>query len=276
MWRRDVMLCVVGKTRTVNHREIVVPQQDWVSVLNTHEPIVSRKAFNAVQKMAADNAARDAAKRHSQGAYTPSVFGGKVFCARCGHATHRHRQNKDGTYWYRCQSKWNLQKAACVVVSVKESDLKLEILAILHKQSEALLGRHITLHRAEIPAQNSADAALREINRELDKDGRMVKSLYENMVTDVISRDEFVQLKTDYESKIAALSVRADAVRNARRTSKTQSAQYLDFADAVSTALHDDALTAELIGRLVEKILVHPDKSFEVIFKFGDDFGEVA
>jgi DNA invertase Pin-like site-specific DNA recombinase len=268
---------VQGKTRTVNHKEIAVPESEWVCVPNTHAPIISREQFAIVQQLRADNSEQDAARRHSKGAYTPNVFGGKVICAKCGHPMHRHRQNKDGTYWFRCESTWKYSKDSCTVVSVKEAELKTEIIAMLHKHSEVILGRFLSLDNTQSAnTETLYDAELREINANLDKGGKVLKRLYENMVNGLLTADEFTQMKSDYEAKIATLSARADEIRNNKRETEQNASQYRDLASAVSAVIANDTLTAELIDRLVDKILVSPNKSFEVWFKFADAFSEVT
>jgi len=96
------------------------------------------------------------------------------------------------------------------------------------------------------------------------------------MVSGLLTADEFTQMKSDYEVKIAALSARADEIRNNKRETEQNASQYRDLASAVSAVIANDTLTAELIDRLVDKILVSPDKSFEVRFKFADEFSEVT
>jgi hypothetical protein len=58
-------------------------------------------------------------------------------------------------------------------VSIRETDLIEEVITILHKQSEAILGKFISLNDASNKAALESDEAkLREINKGLDKDGR--------------------------------------------------------------------------------------------------------
>ena len=103
----------------------------------------------------------------------------------------------------------------------------------------------------------------------------MLRSLYENMVDGLITQDEFVQMKANYESKIAVLAKQADAIRNRKYETKSLAAEYRDIAEALSAAVSDDTLTADIIDRLVHEIKVFPDKSFDVAFKFKDEFQEV-
>lgn len=263
-----------GKTRTVNNKQIDVDPREWVCVPNTHEALVSRDVFERVQSMR--EAVHEQASAIKTTPYTPHILKGKVFCARCGHPMHRNKQSNHDYYWYRCESQWKYGKNTCVQVSVKESDLITEILTLLHKHAEAVLGRFITFEKRIAGSNEKAlESELREINAKLDKSGRMRQSLYENMVSGLITQDDFVQMKADYEAKITALSRCADEIRDHMRDIREQVSEYRDLADAVSAAISDDTLTAEIIDRLVEKVLVHPDKSFEVIFRFKDEFGEV-
>jgi len=263
---------VQGKTQTVNYKEIPVPPEKWIIIPNTHDRVVSRELFDAVKKIRQQISEINAEKKYN-GAYTPHIFKGKVFCAKCGHIMRRQRQNKNGIYWFRCESKWTLSKDTCTVVSVKEADLKTEIIAIIQKHAEIIIGKYINIENETNCGDIYNDIELREINAKLDKDGRMLKSLYESMVGGVITRNEFIQMKTDYEAKIADLSNRADEIRNARRETENRKKEYGDFAEAVSAVLANEKMTEEIIDKLVEKIFVNPDKSVELYFKFADVFG---
>jgi hypothetical protein len=265
---------VQGKTRKENHKYINIPRDKWVIVPNTHEPIVAREMFDKVQKIR-QRISEINNRKQSQGAYSPHLFKGKVFCAKCGQLTHRHRQNKDGTYWFRCESRWKFSKDTCTVVSAKEHDLKSEIVAVIHRHAQAICGKFVGFERETDCDYTAADAELREINVKLDKDGRMLRSLYESMVSEIITCDEFAQMKADYEAKIAELSRRADEIRNSRRAKENQKDECGDLAAAVTAVLNDDRLTEEIIDKLVEKILINPDKSLEIYFKFTDMFGGV-
>jgi len=264
---------VQGKTRKVNGKQIQVDPSEWVCVPNTHEPIVSLDIFDRVQALRQTVYGRAMEIKQTSTPYTKNVFTGKILCHKCGYPMHRKRQNSDGTYWFRCESQAKYGKKACTVVSVKEIDLKIQIMTILHKQSEAIFGKYLWLERN---LSDSDDAELREINQGLDKDGRMLRSLYESMVSKLITQAEFVQMKADYEAKVKMLSDKADEIRNRRYDAKARVSEYHDVADAASATLSDDKLTAALMDRLIEEIRVYPNKSFDVLFRFRDELGEVA
>ena len=265
---------VQGKTRTVDGKQKNVSPSEWVCVPNTHEPIISRDVFDRLQAARQEVYEQAMEIQQNSTPYSADVFRGKMICDRCGRLMKRKRQNKDGTYWYRCETQMKYGKDACGVISVKEADLKTDILTVLHIQAEAILGRYVTIEKAAAAPDTSA-AELREVNASMDKYGRMSRSLYDNMVCGMITKDEFIQMKADYEAKIAALSKLADKIRGRKYNTKAAVTEYRDIADAVSAAVNDDALTAEIIDRLVKEIKVKPDKTFEVVYTYRDEFREV-
>lgn len=268
---------VQGKTRKVNGKQFDISPDEWICVPDTHEPIVSRELFEQVQEVMRQVSEQDKMNRSEALPYTPHMFKLKVYCAECDRAMHRHRQGWNGVYWYRCRTLWKFAKDACVPVSVREEEMKEAVITLLHKQAEAILGRYVCIENANSKEeQEKYESELREINKNLDKDGRMLRSLYESMVSGVITPDEFVSMKADYEAKISALSKRADEIRNTQRDTENRLEEYRDMADAVSALGESDSLTSEIIKSLVDKILVRPDKSFEIRLRYDDEFEGVS
>ena len=266
---------VQGKTRTVNCKEIAASPDEWICVPNTHEAIISRGLFERVQTMREQASALDASKRQSQGAYLPNMFKGKIFCDKCGRPLHRHRQNKDGSYWFRCESQWKYGKDTCVCVSVREADLKTAIIELLHKKSEVILGKFIRIDtRTSKSAGIVYDKELHELNVQLDTNSRTLKSLFESLVSGLVTDDEFGQMKLDCETKHKSMTARVSEIRQLQLDADEQRSEYRNFADAVSSVLANEKLTTEIVDNLIDKILVRPDKGFELSFKFGDEFKE--
>lgn len=266
---------VGGKSRTINHKRVEIDPSEWVCVEGMHEPIISTDIFESIQERRHE--AKSQATPVRTRPYSHNAFIGKIICAGCGYMMKRKRQNKDGIYWFRCETQWKFSKDACTVVSVKEADLAEKIMMLLQKQSEAMRGELISIEKASSKQEKERlDAELRSISSGLAKDSRLLKSLYESMISGIITPDEFSSMKMDYESRIAGLSSRADAIRNTRRTLERHKSVCEDIASAVAAVLENDAVTAEIIGLLVDKVMVNPDKSFEVFLKYNDEFKEYA
>ena len=259
---------VQGKSRKVNGRTVRIPKSDWICVRDTHEAIVGREQFDTVRVMLV----QAAANRREPVRSTRNILRRKIFCGKCGRPMHRHSVS-DGGYSYRCTTKWDVHKEACVVVSCREEAVIAEILALLHKHSEALLGHFIQAGNAP---ENSSVKEIRELNTQIDKNERMVKSLYESMVSGLIDADEFVAMKSDYAARNDVLTSRLDEIFNERHKTDAMAKDCRELEEAVRTVLADNALTEDMIDRLVESIYVFPDKDLKIRFRFSDMFKEVA
>ncbi|MDL2287411.1 recombinase family protein [Eubacteriales bacterium OttesenSCG-928-G02] len=243
-------------------------------VENTHEPIIDRDYFYEVQRIMREAAEGAISKRTFTAPYTDSVLKGKVICAHCGYSMHRHRSTSKNfvTYWFNCQTQTKISKQACVQVSVKEEELKSTILNYLQKKAKVFIGRYINIQNKILPAQTvKIDTELRAIRQEQDKNKSYLKSLYESLVSDLITADEYREMKTDYESKIEEQYARADELRNRKRHLESQVTVYRNLAEAVRGICCNDDLTSELIGKTVERIEISRDKSIMIRWKFDDD-----
>ncbi len=179
---------------------------------DTHEGIISREQFAAVQEILNQTASR--AKARLVKAYTPNLFKGKVFCAHCGGSLHRQRnirKKSDDVYFYHCLSRSRISKDACPGVTICE-DALLDMLAdMLQEALNTALGDY-RLSLAELPRQAADRAELREKitsrKQEIQRLRGIVRSLYENLVQGVLTKDEyFDDYKEKYESRIADLAV---------------------------------------------------------------------
>ena len=193
---------VQEQTKTVDHRQVKADAEEWTVVRDTHEAIISREQFAAVQAILDQTASR--AKAREVKAYTPNLLKGKVFCAHCGGSLHRQRnirKKSDDVYFYHCLSQSRISKGACPGVTIRE-DMLLDMLAdMLQDALDTALGQY-TLSLAELPRQAAERAELREKitsrKQEIQRLRGIVRSLYENLVQGVLTKDEYF----DYKEKL--------------------------------------------------------------------------
>lgn len=113
---------VQGQTKTVDHRQVKADAEEWTVVRDTHEAIISREQFAAVQEILNQTASR--AKAREVKAFTPNLFKGKVFCAHCGGSLHRQRnirKKSDDVYFYHCLSQSRISKDGTVATKSRFS-----------------------------------------------------------------------------------------------------------------------------------------------------------
>ena len=271
---------VQGQTKTVDHRQVKADAEEWTVVRDTHEAIISREQFAAVQEILNQTASR--AKAREVKAFTPNLLKGKVFCAHCGGSLHRQRnirKKSDDVYFYHCLSQSRIRKDACPGVTIRE-DALLDMLAdMLQDALDTALGQY-TLSLAELPRQAADRAELREKitsrKQEIQRLRGIVRSLYENLVQGVLTKDEYFDYKEKYESRIADLAVEMEQLEDGLRTMDTQLEQHRALEQDAAQIKTDRALTGALIERLIDRIEVSHDKQITVRYRFQSEFETYA
>ena len=271
---------VQGQTKTVDHRQVKADAEEWTGVRDTHEAIISREQFAAVQEILNQTASR--AKAREVKAFTPNLLKGKVFCAHCGGSLHRQRnirKKSDDVYFYHCLSQSRISKDACPGVTIRE-DALLDMLAdMLQDALDTALGQY-TLSLAELPRQAADRAELREKitsrKQEIQRLRGIVRSLYENLVQGVLTKDEYFDYKEKYESRIADLAVEMEQLEDGLRTMDAQTEQHRALEQDAAQIKTDRALTGALIERLIDRIEVSHDKQITVRYRFQSEFETYA
>lgn len=262
---------IQGKYKTYSYVQTKLPESDWIITENTHEAIISRELFAEVQSIW--DKSGESLNRQA-GARTENIFLRKVFCGHCGHAMSRHRSGKT-QYGFSCHTQQMYGEADCVQVSINENMLKERLLSMLREQKIEL--RSGTGHSTEITDAERAE--IREVQAGIERNSRYLKGLYESLVLGDFTDAEFKEMKADYEAKIAALTAKEKALRDAAYDRIRQVAGRTKASGSIRSLRDVSDLTAETVGSLVEKIRVFSDKSIKVKFTFTDEeitLGEAA
>ena len=270
---------VQGKFQCRSYVQKSVDKADWVIVENTHESIVSRELFGKVQMLWVVPPKGKRIKSNQQSQQSENIFLRKVFCGHCGYSLKRRNDGKkEVRYVLACSTRQVYGVDNCVPVSIGENDLKESLLQMLSKQAE-VLGVSLGAKYANVPnsvgsqqsaKQASIKAELKKVQSVISKNSRFLISLYESLMENDITQDEYKELKAGYEVKIADLTAKEKDLRNmlvesaSKETATANAVFHLHGVIAVAD------FTAENLDKLIDKILVFEDKHIEVQFKFTD------
>jgi hypothetical protein len=267
---------VQGKSTTINHKQYDVPPEKWITVHDTHEALISREMFTAVQeyrKQVAENA-----KAKPINPYTPNIFKGKIFCGHCGGSLHRHRGWKrkgasEIMFVFTCLSNFRKARGSCKSYTLPEDELIPALMTSIQKYAEAVLGKSVKLrlnNEAVETSRNAVKTELASLKQENAKSERMKKSLYESLVSGLITADEYREMREGYEAKAKANLDRSNELESRQREIEQQAVEYCELSELAKKA-DANGVTAELIDRLIERIDVFSDKSIAVKFKFDSE-----
>lgn len=269
---------VQGCTKIVDHKQVPARAEEMTIVRGTHEAIISREQFDAVQSILNQTAQKS--KSRTVKPYTPNLLRGKVFCGCCGGSLHRQRAERrtmDDVYWFHCLTKSRIHKDACPGVMVQESELMDTLSDLLIAELDAVLGEY-ALHLAE-PEQEMALLSelfgkLTSRRQEIERLRGLIRGLYENLVNGILSEEEYFDFKARYENKIGEISAEVEHLEGGLRMLESQRKQYRVLAADARALRRNKKLTAALLDRLVERVEVSHDKTLMVRFKFHNEFAK--
>ena len=272
---------VQGKTTAIGHKQVPTPPEDWIVVRGTHEPLVSRELFERAR--AARKQAARKYTRTTKTLYSENILRGRIFCGCCGKPLHRQRsknKNRGDDYFYRCISNDRIQRDACQrPVSVREDRLFQAILTIIRKEAEVVMGNSLRLKQHSRHLEQDKAVTDREIAklRQSAADSRKyLTGLYENLVSGILTAEEYQTLKANYEGTIDAVVQRVRELQRQQTERTTQAAAYISMADRLDGISKDSKLSALLVEQLIERITVNGPEDIAVQFRFESGFERVA
>jgi DNA invertase Pin-like site-specific DNA recombinase len=269
---------VQGKSKSIMHKQTPVDESEWIIVRGTHESIISHEMYAAVQVYRKQVAEEFVQRTITP--YTPNMFKGKIFCGHCGDSLHRQRgwkRKKDGVqvFVFHCLANSRIARDSCPPYCIPEHELIDALLTVIKKHADAVIGTSMKLRKN----QSSIDAGrlkvkseLTALKQDMDKDSRLLKSLYESLVSGVITTDEYKELREGYEKKIADGLKSVKELESRQKELEKQMSEYLELSDLIAKVKGCGDITAALIERLIERIRVFHDRSIEVEFRFNSGF----
>ena len=269
---------VQGKTKTIGHKQVPTPPEEWIVVRGTHEPLVSRELFEAAQAVRKQAAER--VTRAEKVPYTENILRGRIFCGHCGKNLHRQRRHWNGDYFFHCISNDRIAKGACDGdISIEETDLFQTILTIIRQEAENVIGKNLRLKQQDtkLATQKAdVDKELVKLRQNIASNRGYLTSLYENLVTGILTSDEYRSMKAGYEKKITASVERMQQLQKQQAELEKQVNGYSRLADKLAEVDRDTALTARLVDQLIERITVNSPEDISIRFRFDSGFERIA
>lgn len=267
---------VQGRTKIVDHQQVEAGEMEWTVVHGTHEAIISHELFESVQRIL-EKTAQQSKKRVIR-EYTPNILKGKIFCAHCGGSLHRQRnirKKTEGVYFYDCLTRSRVSREECPGVYIRE-DMLLDSLAdMLQNALETALGSY-ALSLVELPQQAAERTDLKEKissrKQEIQRLNGLIRSLYENLIQCILSKEEYIAYKGKYESRIQQLNEEVAHLEKGLKALDKQIAQYRALKRDSDDLRENRELTAALIDRLIDRIEITKDKQITVRYRFESEF----
>ena len=258
----------------------MLPREDWAIVKNTHEPIVSREDFEAVQ--AIQNGVRE--RYHARlGKYdhlgkSENILKGLVFCGDCGKPMVRYKQVSHGksvSYYYMCPNYAALlEKSGCSYKFLREGilmDTLAEVISAEIRQTvdaEALAERLSAANRRQV---ESLMAELRRLNGELARAESAKKAAMEDYLSGLLTSEEYERLKGACTGEAERLKELIFARRAEQKRQDETLGRDNPWLKAFGGLDIGGGLTSDLAHKLIRRITVHENDRVEITLQYRDE-----
>lgn len=269
---------VQGKRTTPNHKTkkiIYRNKEEWVRVEDTHEAIISRTQFHLVQELLQE----DTRAAEEDTAVHP--YCGRIFCGDCGAPAVRKtvRSGKKEYVYYVC-GKNKSDRNQCSKHSIREDVLDMAVLATIRRQIEVILDmdralqdmERLAWERFEIKKIDASIAIQEEI---IEKNNELRMGTYEDFQAGILTRDEFVSVKSEFTARIAEGQKAIDRLIQSKREIQQGLSEQQGWLNQFKEYENITSITRRVIVSLVERILIFEGNEIEVVFRYKDQLADI-
>lgn len=238
------------ETRIGRRKKILLPEEEWRVIHNTHEAIISREIFDEVKSI------KEKRKFYVYtGKKNRSIFSDKIFCKECGRhmsfrSDGRQKKNSDKEYKYRNYFCY-FCKAEKTPNNIKERDI---IKRIKPKLKDFKIQNTLEEERV-MEYKNVEEEILKKISILNDN----LQTIYENYKKKNISKEEYLKKKTFTQDKKVLLENKLEEVKSKKIDSKKE------FA---GNSLDENNLLKAYVDSSIDKIIVSRTGEIEIMEKY--------
>ena len=244
------------------HKRKNTDEDEQYVFYNTHEPIVSQELWDSVQKRK-KRANRTAAKgTHS------NRLSGYLYCADCGRRmtlqTHYSKKDRSVQYSYRCggyASKVN----SCSAHSISADNVEALILSAVKRLSRFVLNDEEAFAKelqalwnekqTEKPKHNKSE--LHRFQKRYDELSKLIRGLYENLVSGLLPERQYKQLMKQYDDEQAELETKIEEMEKELTEEKVNAVDIKHFISLIRKCKEPTEISDLMFAELIDKIVVY-------------------
>ena len=266
---------VQGKNKVASFKtkkRKAIDPEDWITVKNTHEPIIDDYTWECVQRrvgMTKHTSPNSSIKVN--GTNDVSVFSGIIRCADCGAAmTFNRKARKSGKekQFYRCGRYANNGAKSCTMHALDAETLESVILSDIQRHAKSamqdekrLMDRLLAFSSEEHKNEYAArEKALRDTDNRILFIENASKKLFEERVADNVPDSLFKKMLAGYESEITALNEKAADLRRYIQDDRNSEADIQRWMNLIKECIAIDKLDRATAFQLIDNVTVHEQR----------------
>lgn len=262
-----------------NKKRVKKPENEWLRVENTHEPIIDKDEFYQVQKMIASR------HREMKDAQT-QIFAGLVKCADCRWSM-KYATNTNCTKpysYFSCSQYGQMGKIFCSMHYIRYDALYDCVLSrirywtsLAQIDEDKLLSYLIKNDDKEFASsQQKAISDIKKYEKRLNELDVLFVKLYEDRLQDKINERNFNMLTVKYQQEQEELNKLIKTLSDEVQKEKEDISNKEKWIALIKQYTDPQELTASLLNSLIEKIIIHEsvetengkEQEIEIFYRF--------
>lgn len=266
-----------------SQEQVYTDEEEWYVVKDTHEPIISRKLFNQVQRALENrrNKSKFAIKRDDFPIMKDWKYKGLFFCGHCGLEMPLHtyvRELKEKTervYKFVCNRTYKPAVERCGN-NIFEYEIDKIVLTTINQLLELA-----NLNSENFTKSNRAHYSYMklELKKQIGDRERALKNLqeafaykYESYVLGKISMEDLLRFKKENDKDNKNISKEVKSLKERLRDLKKSYNKHKKWLDTILENKLIDKLDAEILNALIARIEIYRGRKVSIKFKFDLEF----
>lgn len=263
-----------GKQTTPNYKiktRITKAKEEWITIENAHEPIISKKDFCLVQELLKQDT------RISPNRKSLFPLAGLLYCGDCKEPMVRKTVPAGGKkYVYYVCSGNKKNKNICSPHRIAEADLHETVLCLLQAQIEHVLTLETALQMIENAPERKADVTkfeerIARKRAELEKEEKRKQNLYEDFKDEILSRKEYLQLKAEYDRRIGEAEQAITSYEQERKLLLENKSSLHEWIQEFKQYRNLRTLERNAAVVMIKQVMVYQADRIEILYQFEDE-----
>lgn len=235
---------------------------------DAHESIISKEDFEQAQKIRKEHRVPYFDKNKG-----PHKYVGLLFCGKCKMAMRkRYLASHKGYDGYACGFHQKMGRNYCELNHITFEKLDELVVFAINQQLKQMrddlknLESHMTRRKPE------TDKKIAGLEKKIERNTEYRKKAYEKFMDDVVSKEEYLELKQMYENANRQYQKKMQNLKKAAQEQITAVKDTEKWLRNFSLGkLTVKQLTREILSELTDRIYVYPNEKIDIYFKFASE-----
>ncbi|MBR3561092.1 MAG: recombinase family protein [Oscillospiraceae bacterium] len=251
---------------TMHGKQQLNEPSEWIVVEGMHDAIISQELWETVQAQNGRNA-----RTRAKGG-TADLFAGFLYCGECGSKLTKTTWNKSSMYC--CSAYQRYGTGVCTKHYISDQEIAQVVLQDINKVIRCVKSIQELAEQSQPPdlAETLREKEQKQLEAALERVRGLKQGVYEDYKDELLSRDEYLRYRADYDTQERTLRGQLDA-----ENWRTTPADILtrSWVKRLIQQRELDELSRVIVAQNVKSIRVYEDAHIEITYLFSDELGSI-